>query len=255
MEILRVYKLYHKEKYCIALQYAYQAGNAIDKKVRALPGRKYSSTRKCWYIPYRDDYKTYLAKEFAAFDELSIVFPPDHEDVPAKAQNSTESIPAIKSYLLIDKNKQKYFLKHDYHPALFKKIMQSGLGFWNKKKKVWIFQGSDAFYNKITKILQSENCNIEKTEVKQPKDHPSPVNKEKKVDVTLDEAGRDVLKVFNHTMQIRRLSERTQDVYRPFFKEFLAAFPGEDIRTFTYGKIYDYVKKRQRIWDIPKKSK
>lgn len=59
MNTIRAYPIYHRETYQIALQYPYIQGSAVDEKVRGLSGRKYSKSKGCWYIPYRDDYKKY----------------------------------------------------------------------------------------------------------------------------------------------------------------------------------------------------
>ena len=246
METLRVYPIYHRGQYRIALQYTYPGHTELDQKVRGLPERAYSSTKRCWYIPYREDYKKYLTNEFAAIDNVKIIFPPDHEDIPVKNKTG-HNLPVLRAQIIKDQKQNKYYLKHDYHPALFQKIFKSQLAYWNKEKKHWVFNNENGYYKQIKDILQSEHFSIEETsydEVKKP--GLSAKAKDKKVEIQLDQKGGDTLKDYEHTMQIRRLSEHTQDIYRYFFKAYLVAHPGEDIRTFAYGKICNYVKEKAK---------
>jgi site-specific recombinase XerD len=36
----------------------------LIEKVKAIPGRRWSGTKRCWHIPYRDDFLTYLQARF-----------------------------------------------------------------------------------------------------------------------------------------------------------------------------------------------
>ncbi len=49
---------------------------------------------------------------------------------------------------------------------------------------------------------------------------------------------------YKNTMELKRLSPTTRQVYFEFFSEFLDHFPGEDTGTFGYNKIHQYVKER-----------
>jgi site-specific recombinase XerD len=233
--------------YRVALQYSYEQNKDIDKKVRALPNRLYSKTRRCWHIPFRDDYKKYITNEFATFDDLKIIFPLDHENLPEKREshNSREPMVQINARLYIDKDKKRFYLQHDLHDALHKKLRELDGSFWIKNKQLWTFKGDNDLYLKVIKLLNDENCKIEKVERGTKKKGNEQPQKDKPAVTLTKHAGR-LLEAYNHTMQIRRLSERTQDVYRFFFKAFLATFPGEDVRTFSYGQIYNYVKERAR---------
>ena len=60
----------------------------------------------------------------------------------------------------------------------------------------------------------------------------------------LKEKGRELLKAYDDTMHLKRLSPMTQKVYTGFFREFLAHFGHSDIDKFDYQGIYEYIKER-----------
>jgi len=247
METLRVYPIYHREQYQIALRYQYKGDSELDQNVRSLPDRAYSSTKRCWYIPYRDDYKKYLTKEFAAIDHLKIIFPPDHENISDPVSDNNKETVAIYAEMIIDKKQKKFYVEHDYHPGLYQKLWDAQTGIWMKDKKCWVFNGNNDIYLQIRALLKSEHCHIvEKEKQTETIKENSHVKKPDNKETGIDKKAKSVLEVYEQMMQLKRLSINTQDTYYSFFKAFLISHKGEDVESFTYKKIYDYIKRRSK---------
>lgn len=119
MFTLKVQIIQHRGKQNIAFFCPYSSGSELDREIRNLPGRKYSSTKKCWYIPYIDDYQDYITKAFAHIDGLDIVFPNEKN---TQTINRNISFTVCHATVYIDKTKGKFYVKHDYNPSLFKKL-------------------------------------------------------------------------------------------------------------------------------------
>ena len=255
MQQIKIYPIFHRNAYQVAIQYQFEKDSDVDLKIRSLPNRKYSSTRRCWYIPYRSDFRKYFIDIFSGYSGIKLIFPPDHEDYKndfmstQKTDHSeheiNENIRTIEAQIFIDSKNKKFYLTHDYHPALFKKIMDKRLGMWLKDKKNWVFKGNNETYLKIKELLRSENFKITETKnPENPEKEGTSKHKRTKRKIQLSKELEGVSTVFDQTMRVKRLSENTREVYNYFFREFLASYPHEDVSSFSYSKIYEYVKRR-----------
>ena len=90
MEKIYIQPIEHKGEERIALRYRYRPGNDIDRTVRGLRGARFSGSRKCWHIPYRKDYESYLIDEFLPVDNVRLTFLKS-EEIRQKAKEAKRS--------------------------------------------------------------------------------------------------------------------------------------------------------------------
>ncbi len=64
----------HNGEKRIALYQNNTSGTPADLRIRQLPGRMFSATRKMWHIPYRDDFHFYLTQWFSGVEDVKLVF-------------------------------------------------------------------------------------------------------------------------------------------------------------------------------------
>ncbi len=249
MGFLKVYPIKHKGENRIALSYRYNAYDDLDRIIRSLPNRRYSVTKKVWHIPYRPDYKTIIKKEFESVKGLQIIFDDGKIVVENSVKkNNTLLLEKRKVQLKIDKQNKKFYVDHGYNPKLFEAINSLEKGFWLKKQKCWVFKGTNEVYQTIIDILEKAGYDWEKNTVSSPTfDTGKRIHESiSKNSVKLPKEFNSILKSYDDTLTLRRLSPKTREIYTGFFKKFLADNIGKDVENFSYHDIYDYIKDRSK---------
>ena len=110
MEQLVVYPITHRGEHRIALQYDHHVCDNLDRITRSLPERKFSATKKCWHIPYREDYRSYIRQKFQKPGGIKIRF---NEDKPKNQTASSVKQQATVNRTVevrIDKSKKKIYV-------------------------------------------------------------------------------------------------------------------------------------------------
>ena len=118
----------HKDKPVIKLVFDYDL--LLINAVKKIPDCKWSNTMKCWYIPYREDYKAYLLKYLNENDFVKKL--PKKQVLNVHPDKSAESLAYLKRFKTYLKNKRysestiqnyllhiKHFLRyfHDKNPC------------------------------------------------------------------------------------------------------------------------------------------
>lgn len=153
----------YKGRECLFLESKYERGSNIDKAIRQLPVRLYSSSCKCWYIPYRKDYKAYLTSYFGAFGRIEI----DFDDMDKFAQEEQlNGVGRSDITIKIDKQKKKIYVDHGYFPELFRKLLAIGSGVWLKSYKNWMFPGNNEMYLQLISLFNSLNLQYKRIDIK-----------------------------------------------------------------------------------------
>ncbi|NBC84326.1 MAG: tyrosine-type recombinase/integrase [Bacteroidetes bacterium] len=259
MDSVRVYPIYHKKESRIAIRYTYQKGSIPDRITRSLPGRKYSASGQFWHIPYRNDYREYITRQFASGSApVKIIFPTDplQKDCDQMLSSSTDNDIAnpnnssdIQADIIIDKEKKRFLLHHDNNGDVYQKIADSQLGgIWDSEKKCWVFKGENHLYHQVKSILHAANCRIKISWQSKPGALPSDIadTDERKVDDGEDVKTRHILAVYQQAMGLKRLSKRTQEIYFSFFRDYVRYHQGRDVSGFDYQQIYKYIKLKSK---------
>lgn len=79
-----------------------------------------------------------------------------------------------------------------------------------------------------------------------------PVKKEKKKEP--DEKGKKYLDIYRQVMLLKRLSDRTIEIYQEFFIDFLNYFSSRDIDELTYRDIYNYIKEKAVVLNFTRRK-
>lgn len=71
LPIIKIEKISHRNQSVIGLFFKYN--NELIGIVKKLPDRKWSATKKCWYIPFREDYQSVLTHQFKNIADLKFI--------------------------------------------------------------------------------------------------------------------------------------------------------------------------------------
>ena len=166
----------HKGEKRIAIFQRSTSGTLADARVRQLPGRLYSVSRKMWHIAFRDDYKEYLTDWFSEVPGISIHFKnegSDHDkNIVMPVTKKSEPVPTAPKTanspveIAIDKQKKCFYVKHGYNKPLHESLQAYGKGFWISARKNWVFPGENDVYLDVIKRIEALGCKWEKRIVK-----------------------------------------------------------------------------------------
>lgn len=240
---IRIKLMEHKGQKRIALFYTYDKGDAIDKHTRSLPRRAYSQTKKCWHIPFRDDYHAYLTAYYADISAVELIFETILPEVKSRKEASEKG--NMRVTLKLDLDQKKIYVEHPYSPHLFNILSATKKGFWLKKQSCWVFSYSKESYKALSQLIKSSAYQLNEITVQKNFDD---INKEaksaEKVDIrSLAPAEAALLQTYSNTILLKRLSPKTRDIYVRFFILYLQAHQGQDIENMPYQSIYNYIKK------------
>lgn len=205
MANVKVFETVHRGEQRVALAYRYKDMTIVDEVVRRLPGRKYSSTRKFWHIPYRPDYQKYLQLAFSEHPQVALGF--DEEKggsfagkntkereqtrrIACEGNFSTESLQLkahelisvtdeqethenfrasdLRVIMRIDKTKRKLYVAHAYHKYLFSLLVKQNNGEWLKEKRMWMFPGTNKVYLELKRLITDAGFVLDEEVVSQP---------------------------------------------------------------------------------------
>ncbi len=245
MNQLKVYPVFHRGEKRIALQYEYTVNSEIDMITRELPHSRYSSTKRLWHIPYREDYQSYIKGAYGSIEGLKIVF--NNNEIAKEIEKNVTS-QGRKILLKIDRQNKKIYIDHGYNPKIFEVLSHTGKGFWLKKQKCWVFPGNNEVYKRVIAIIEKNGFQWERNFVSLPAGN-SVVTKPKtsKRIVSLPKEFQKILKAYDETFVLRRMSPNTRKIYFGFFEKFLADNVGIDIEKMSYREIYGYIQERSKF--------
>ena len=260
MDQLHIKIIIHKNQQRVALLFRKAAHSDLDMLTRLIPGRRYSSTRKLWHMPYRDDYRDFLTKHFSPIQKLEIVYGQEenklanHPSSQIKESENTDqnALPLVTVKLNLDIKNRKIYIDHGYYPELFHKLNALKKGFWIKKNKCWMFDGDNNLYAELKTLIASCGCVIEDCKVNEPlelhnNNFSTRVDNKKDIRFKLPPQSAEILKLYENTMSLKRLSKSTITIYSYFFTLFLWEHSQNNIDELTYADLFAYVKKQSGI--------
>ncbi|MFW5663927.1 MAG: tyrosine-type recombinase/integrase [bacterium] len=257
-----VYPIHHRGQHRIAVRYEYAPESELDKSTRGLPQREYSSTKKLWHIPYRDDYRVYIQEAFKGLEGIVLKFM-QGEYLAGKETTAVNKTPASsnipppephfydgKVQILIDKARQKFLVYHGYHPDLYGKIARTQMGFWMRDKKTWSFPGTNELFQEITALIEGVGLpwekilaeNLPARNAKRPEARIHIPKRTVKPEKPVPASFREIWKRYDDTFTLKRMSRNTREIYMGFFRKFLLDNEGKDVENLKYHEIYDYIK-------------
>jgi site-specific recombinase XerD len=239
----------HKGQKRVGLFYKYVSGSTLDNHTRSLPDRVYSSTKKCWHINYRDDYKEYLKAYYSKIKDIEFVFEPNLFETKTKQDEPKNKRTIV--VLKLDKIKKKIYVEYPFSPHLHNILSATKKGFWLTKQSCWVFPYDAKSYTALSHLIKSSGYQL--SEVLVQKHFPSikektiinPVNTVEARQ--LNSAGRSLLETYSNTIILKRLSPNTRNIYVRFFIQFLQDNKDVDIENMPYQAIYNYIKKQNKL--------
>ncbi|MDG5800675.1 tyrosine-type recombinase/integrase [Marinilabiliaceae bacterium ANBcel2] len=256
MARLFVFPVLHRGCQRLALKAdAYLLDSDFNVITRGLPGRAYSKSLKCWHVPYRENYRHWLSEVYERVADLELVF--SHEEQLAERDEKPEkdmdavvnsfvksptelgvadSI-SVASELLarmsVDKVNKKFYVEHSYHTSVFNALVRLNVGVYVSTERRWVFPGDNVIYLQVLDVLKGFGIK------------PQVITLKKSAEPPALPAGFELLvRRFDEAMLLRRLSFRTQEVYKNCFLLFLKEYKGRVIEELTYSELYAYLKRK-----------
>jgi site-specific recombinase XerD len=219
-----------------------------------LPDRIYSSSRKVWYIPFREDYIDYLKKYFYQLNINGLSFPGENNPAPLSKGSSPISRvgdPREPVTVKIDKVNKRIYVDHGYRPGLFNKLAALKTGKWIKGQRVWGFPGNNETYVKVVGVIRDNGFSFVQRfgtvgPVEPQVDLRNSSFQKKTESIKLPAEGEAILAGYTQTICLRRLSPSTVETYTKFFKLFLYENRGKTIPELTYHDLFAYVKQKSK---------
>ncbi len=173
---IAVKKIWHRDQWRIALQFAYDT--ELIEKIKSIEGRRYSGSRKCWHIPY-------TRSAFDALEALGIpleietttssqdlhdsqpigaagissspklptdIAPPTRHasDAPAAEEMAgTDISDAAASEIHVRYSSGQFVLHTPYKADVIRRIKSLQGVWWNHGQKAWIIKGSAVNHKRL----------------------------------------------------------------------------------------------------------
>ena len=246
MSYINVYTTTHKNSRCIAFAFDYKNNPSFDIAVRNLPNRKYSSSRKLWYIPFRDDYINYLNQYFNNRNIDKVLFNEERNRKNTVIDKKEKNLDTPPIKIKIDKTNHKFYVDHGYLPELFKQLLNLKNGTWVSKQKNWMFPGDNQIYLEVIEIIKSNGYSISKETVKEYPNKNSVSVKHYNNSIKLTGCERNIFDEFEKTLKLKRLSPSTVKAYSHHFTCFLFENKDKNIPDLPYHDLFTYLKLKSK---------
>ena len=172
--IIQTEEVKHRGDWRVKLLYRYD--EQINDDIRALPGRRFSKTMRCWHVPYRESYLDYLD----SFFEGKYSFVAKNRELPSKVsskqierttENKTTSNKLSREQEL--QLQSKYPVLKDYaHTMWLKRLSLSTKKVYYKYFKAFVLNNhpvhpEDFHYRDLFEYIRSHTETLNYTQKKQ----------------------------------------------------------------------------------------
>ncbi len=159
---IRLRKVNHKGADRIGLFFDYD--QELINWVKAIPGRKYSKTLKCWYLPNSDDSVTYLRKaglEWVESPTETVKESGDSDSLISQGQDKERKVRG--EYIIVKRRDEKWFeafMPHD-KPAWIDAVKQINGRKWDKDQVCWMLPYAKQSLNHLNQSIGRDNLKFE----------------------------------------------------------------------------------------------
>ncbi len=224
MKTIYVESVVHKNEKRIKLVFKFDP--ELVKKIKQLPGARWSQTLLCWHIPYREKYHEYLIEQLGDNVVLS------KETAPQRVQETeTSHIERKQIKILYDKWKELYFLEVPFHKKDAIKKLEGA--WWHPVEKKWSVFANPANLSRLKEIFDQKSFRftIRDYEADNAK---SPGHKKAVLPDLVENK-------FESEMILRNKSYRTIATYKSLINRFLHHFKESDIKLLPDEEIREYI--------------
>src|SRR5690554_4806934 len=239
MARLFVFPVLHKGCRRLALKPdAYLPDSDFNVITRGLPGRAYSKSLRCWHVPFRENYRLWLSEVYDRDDKPEKAMDADvHSLVESPTEIRVADAISVASELLarvlVDKVNKRFYIEHSYHSAVFNSLARLNVGTYVSTDRRWVFPGDNVIYLQVLDVLKGFGFK------------PRVLTLETSAEPAALPAGFELpVRRFDEAMLLRRLSFRTQEIYKSCFLLFLKDHQGRVVDELTYSELYGYLKRQ-----------
>ena len=230
MTTIYVKTISYKNEKRIKLIFDYDAG--LIREVRKISGCRWSQTMRCWHIPFREDYLTYLAEQLG---NIEIVY----KEPPVQLRDGIKASTVERKKINVIHNKREglYYIKIPFYKKDEIKKLEGA--WWHPGAKEWSVYANQGNRHQLKEMFEQEKYIL--FFVEDEADTPKKAISKKKPIPELVE------KKFEGEMILRNKSYRTIATYKSLINPFLGHFQGLKIKILPAEKIREYILERLNI--------
>ena len=230
MTTIYVKTISYKNEKRIKLIFDYDAG--LIREVRKISGCRWSQTMRCWHIPFREDYLTYLAEQLG---NIEIVY----KEPPVQLRDGIKASTVERKKINVIHNKREglYYIKIPFYKKDEIKKLEGA--WWHPGAKEWSVYANQGNRHQLKEMFEQEKYIL--FFVEDEADTPKKAISKKKPIPELIE------KKFEGEMILRNKSYRTIATYKSLINPFLGHFQGLKIKMLPAEKIREYILERLNI--------
>ncbi len=204
----------------------FEYSEELVRKVRKLQYCRWSQTMRCWHLPYRDSYFSFLSSLFGPSVKIIDL----NEAYKDGAEHKQDKIVRLN----INEQEGIIFLSMPYYvKEWILQIKRLSGAWWHSGARIWSVYNTKNNMSFLQSYFEAKGCNVEV------KKSNYTVRQRKKFKIP---APRNTIpKKYLVQLKLENKSERTIEVYTGFVSQFLNDFKYVDIRNLTSTKIRDYI--------------
>ncbi len=246
MTTLSIEKINHRGEIRIAIKLPY--GAIYVEKIRQIPGRKWSQTRKCWHIPYTPQAFRKLKQIFGDViintnsERILSKSETIHKDKYLKNVNSNSRFKVMVEAENEERIKIKVALEDQRNRSIIKKIPGC---LWNPRYKYWSLPYTQDTLNHLKYYIGPGLILKFKPQKNIPSEYIAPSLKENYIQTftltNLNPAQIEALNLLEEQLLYERCSFRTIKAYLNQVKQLFLYYPATHPEKISDDQIKDYI--------------
>ena len=221
---------HHRDQKVVLIRFDYNL--KLIEQVKKIPGSRWSQTKRCWYIPYREDYLSYLAEQLEKIEVL-----PKEPLVQLNSELKASDIERKKINVIHKKSEGLFYIKIPFYKK--DKIKKLEGAWWHPGAKEWSVYANQENRHQLKEIFEQQNFILSFVE--------DGADILKKILGKKEPIQGLVEKKFEDEMILRNKSYRTIAIYKSLINQFLNHFKGSDIKMLPGDKIREYILARLSV--------
>lgn len=229
-EIITLKKFDHNNRRVLGIFFDYDG--KLNTYIRKLDKIRWSYSRRCWYIPYREDYEDYIKTHLKDMD-IRLVFSENELAKKSDGQQLKDQAENRKIEIKVSHNRKEgiFYLIIPYDKKDEVKKLEGA--WWHPGAKVWSVIASKENHKKLKEIFGPESYRI---------NYSHDDNTQRKIGRSPANPLPDLVdKIFDREMILRKRSEKTIETYKCQINHFLHHFKHVEIETIQPEMIRQYI--------------
>ncbi|RNI27186.1 recombinase XerD [Rufibacter immobilis] len=228
------------------------ADSSHTDRIKAIPGRKWSKTHRCWHVPYTKEAFAQLRESFPGLQIATAgpeVGPQSKRSPEAKAAAAPSDPPAPKGEVPTEPRSpaagngvtvtvlpnRRMQLRFPFHPAHIRKVKSIPYYFWDAGLRLWTLPYSGAVVEELREYFGGYGLQLSLTKEETMPGKPSPAAKPKPA------KAKPCPQDYLDKLTLKGYSPSTVRQYGSLFRDFVNHFPDREPDTLDEADIKAYM--------------